>query len=188
MKALYMLLFMYIAELKPFDVVWAAAISIMCEAVFCSTCGADSESVSEWVDISLPAAQDVGLTLRRSVDAVNRLPVISVQVSAPLSLQTALLMRSKVGLSHTACTTEVKLALCQMLLGRGFGVSLAQCDTVIRIKDKETLSHITQMKTSGESCAFEIEREREIARVVEWGWKEIYLLSDFSEQVSVLQN
>lgn len=79
----------------------------MCEMIFkgwfCSTCGADSESVSEWVDISLPAAQDVGLTLRRSVDAVNRLPVISVQVSASLSLQIALLMRSKVGLSHIAC-------------------------------------------------------------------------------------
>lgn len=145
MKALYMLLFKYIAELKPFDVVWAAAIPTMCEAVFCSTCGADSESVSEWVDTSLPAAQDVGLMLRRSVVAVNRLPVISVQVSASLSLQTALLMRSKVGLSHTACygTTEVKLAVCQTLLGRGFGVSLAQCDTVIRMKDKETLSHIT---------------------------------------------
>lgn len=61
------------------------------------------DSVSEWVDISLPAIQDVGLMLRRSVDAVNRLPVISVQVSASLCLQTALLMRSKVGLSHTAC-------------------------------------------------------------------------------------
>lgn len=100
--------------------------------------------VSIWVG-GLPAAQDVGLTLRRSVDTVNPLPVISVQVSASLSLQTALLMRSKVGLSHTACydTTEVKLAVCQTLLGRGFGVLLAQCDTVIRMKDKETLSHIT---------------------------------------------
>ncbi len=44
------------------------------------------------------------------------------------------------------------------------------------------------MKTSGESCAFDIERAQEIARVVEWGWKEIYLLSDFSEQFSVLRN
>lgn len=84
----------------------------MCEAVFCSTCGAGSESVSEWVDNSLPAAQDVGLTLRRSVDAVNRLPVISVQVSASLSLQTALLMRSKVGLSHTALLRDYRAKAC----------------------------------------------------------------------------
>lgn len=120
-----------------------------CEAIFkgwfCSTCRADSESVSEWVDISLPTAQDVGLTLRRCIDAVKRLPIIRVQVNASLSLQIAPLMRSKVGLSHTACygTTKVKLAVRPTLLARGFGVSLAQCDTVIRMKNKETLSHIT---------------------------------------------
>lgn len=44
------------------------------------------------------------------------------------------------------------------------------------------------MKTSGESCAFEIEQAKEIGRVVEWGGKEIYLLSDFLHNLVFYKN